>query len=255
MSLIIDFGLIGNVVFQLVLAAIGGIIGGSLTLLANRINARREQIKFAQEWYERQFHTEGIKPLTVYYTVVERILRSRRNEDFAVEPLPESSVFPVVAYNRLRELFPDNRFTLTVVYIEDVLALLRMYVPLLTEAERYSEIAQGYYPSEEELGRVVSEFRDGLLRIGADLRKQIHANVNDKNACLDGLPASQVFAELFEKKGPLKLREFLVEKGSISNCEQHLHQLVWPVRLITSNYLIHPTLTRNLLFAQVRSKL
>jgi hypothetical protein len=102
---------------------------------------------------------------------------------------------------------------------------------------------------------VVSEFRDGLLRIGADLRKQIHANVNDKNACLDGLPASQVFAELFEKKGPLKLREFLVEKVSISNCEQHLHQLVWPVRLITSNYLIHPTLTRNLLFAQVRGKL
>lgn len=209
------FGFIGNIVFQLVLAAIGGIIGGSLTLLANRINARREQIKFAQEWYERQYLTEGIEPLTAYYTVLVRILRSRSYEDYALEPLPESSAFPVVAYNRLRELFPDNRFTLTVAYIEDALAELRKYRPLLTEAERYSEIAQGYYHVEAGLGRVVAEFRDGFLSIGADLRKQIHANVHDKNARLDSLPASQVFAELFEKKGPLKLREFLEEKGGI----------------------------------------
>ncbi len=172
------FGFIGNIVFQLVLAAIGGIIGGSLTLLANRSNAKREQIKFAQEWYERQYLMEGIEPLTAYYTVLERILRIRSNEDYALESLPESTAFPVMAYNRLRELFPDNRFTLTVAFIE-------------------------------------ADFRDGLLRIGADLRKQIHTKVHDKNAHLDSLPASQIFAELFEKKGPLKMREFLEERSNI----------------------------------------
>ncbi len=209
------FGFIGNIVFQLVLAAIGGIIGGSLTLLANRSNAKREQIKFAQEWYERQYLMEGIEPLTAYYTVLERILRIRSNEDYALESLPESTAFPVMAYNRLRELFPDNRFTLTVAFIEDELAELRKYRPLLTEAERYDEVAQGYYHVEEALGRVVADFRDGLLRIGADLRKQIHTKVHDKNAHLDSLPASQIFAELFEKKGPLKMREFLEERSNI----------------------------------------
>ncbi len=210
-----NFGLIGNIVFQLVLAAIGGIIGGSLTLLANRINARREQIKFAQEWYERQYLTEGIEPFTAYYTVLEHILRSRSTEDFALEPLPKRTTFPVMAYNRLRELFPDNRFTITVVYIEDQLAFLRKNVPLLSESDRYSEFAQGYYDIEAALGRVVSEFRDGLIRIGADLRKQIHANVYDKKAPLDSPLASQIFAEMFEKKGPLKLRKFIEEDGSI----------------------------------------
>jgi hypothetical protein len=82
MSLIMNFGLIGNIVFQLTLAAIGGIIGGSLTLIANRINARREQIKFAQDWYERQYLTEGIEPLTAYYTVLARGLKNNSSERF-----------------------------------------------------------------------------------------------------------------------------------------------------------------------------
>lgn len=197
MSLIMNFSLIGNIAFQLVLAAIGGIIGGSLTLLANRINARREQIKFSQEWYERQYLTEGIEPLTAYYTVLALILRGRSSERYSVELLPESTEFPVVAYNRLHELFPDNRFAIGVEYIEEQLATFPYSFTELTEAEQFGAFAQLYH--------VVSEFRDSLIRIGADLRKQIHANVHDKNAHLDSLLASQIFDELFEKKGPLEV--------------------------------------------------
>src|SRR6266849_7701009 len=94
---LMDFGHIGNVIFQLILAMVGGIVGGVLAILGNRFNARREQIKFAREWYERKYITEGIEPLTSYYTMLHRILRSRSQEDYAPEPLPESGAFPIVA--------------------------------------------------------------------------------------------------------------------------------------------------------------
>ncbi len=193
---------VGSLLSQLAVSIGGGIVGGSLTILANRINARREQIKVAQEWYERVYLLEGIEPLTTYYTNLDRIFRSRSYEEYQPESLPENKTFPDTAFNRLQELLPDKKLIKIQAYIDEKLAYLRRSTPngMLERSSFIPEWGIHVFSTQEsDLWTIVRELRDGLISLETDLRKQIQTKVNSTSTHLNMSSASQMLDEIMNK--------------------------------------------------------
>jgi hypothetical protein len=165
---------------------IGTVVGGSIVIATNWINALRERKLSTQQWYEDLYIAKGLDPIITYLTGQEyRLLVS----DQIASSIPtDQYVVPLDALTRIQTLLDSQVLT-------KIIGLLQI-IPARGGAEAMLLVA-------------VNNVEQELLSFRKELLKAIPTKVNNKNYEIDAsgirdrLDAIQINLRSFAKQSHL----------------------------------------------------
>lgn len=147
---------------QFFLTLIGTLVGGSIVIATNWINAQQDRKKAAQQWYEETYITKGIDPLITYFTGLE--LHFLLGEDVFKAIQTDFNIIPIDALTKIQTLFDSPVLTKIIGLVQTIPAKDGIEALLLV---------------------AVSNVGGELLSFRKELLKEIATKVSNKNYVID----------------------------------------------------------------------
>ena len=147
---------------QLFQTVIGTLVGGSIVIATNWINAQQERKKAAQQWYEETYITKGVDPLITYFTGLE--LHFLLSDNVFKSMNTDLNIIPVDALTKIQTLLDSPVLTKIIGLVQTIPAKDGTEAVLLVAVTN--------------VGGELLSFRKGLL-------KDISTKVSNKNYVID----------------------------------------------------------------------